>query len=161
VAKRIVSNTRRTGSWRSGGKFTSRRKVCAFCTGRIKEIDYKDNTMLSNYITDRGKIEPRRRTGTCAKHQRALAVAIKRARHIALLPFAPEHISLMGDVASIRIAPPKAEQAKPEAAKEVKEAVSQEAPVKEEAVKAEEVEAVQEEAVETAEPKEEETEVSE
>jgi small subunit ribosomal protein S18 len=137
VAKRIVSNTKRTGSWRSGGKFATRRKVCAFCTGRIKEIDYKDNTMLSNYISDRGKIEPRRRTGTCAKHQRALAVAIKRARHIALLPFAPEHISKMGDVASIRIASPKAEQAKPEVKEEIKAEIKQEAPKQEENEQAE------------------------
>jgi small subunit ribosomal protein S18 len=121
VAKRIVPNTKaKTGSWRSGGKFAPRRRVCAFCTGKIKEIDYKDNTMLSNYISDRGKIEPRRRTGTCARHQRSLAVAIKRARHIALLPFAPEHISRMGDVASIRIAAPRAEQAKPEVKEELK-----------------------------------------
>lgn len=137
MAKRIVSNTKRTGSWRSGGKFASRRKVCAFCTGRIKEIDYKDNTMLSNYISDRGKIEPRRRTGTCAKHQRALAVAIKRARHIALLPFAAEHINKMGDVASIRIASPKAEQAKPEVKEETKAEIKQEAPAQEETVEAE------------------------
>ncbi len=137
MAKRIVSNTKRTGSWRSGGKFATRRKVCAFCTGRIKEIDYKDNTMLSNYISDRGKIEPRRRTGTCAKHQRALAVAIKRARHIALLPFAPEHISKMGDVASIRIASPKAEQAKPEVKEEIKAEIKQEAPKQEENEQAE------------------------
>jgi small subunit ribosomal protein S18 len=129
VAKRIVPNTKaKTGSWRSGGKFAPRRRVCAFCTGKIKEIDYKDNTMLSNYISDRGKIEPRRRTGTCAKHQRSLAVAIKRARQIALLPFAPEHISRMGDVASIRIAAPRVEQAKPEVKEEIKaEAVQEEA----------------------------------
>jgi small subunit ribosomal protein S18 len=99
----MVSNTKaKTGSWRSGGKFAPRRRVCSFCTGKVKEIDYKDSSVLSSYISDRGKIEPRRRTGTCAKHQRALAIAIKRARHIALLPFAPEHISRMGDVASMR-----------------------------------------------------------
>jgi small subunit ribosomal protein S18 len=128
VAKRIVPNTKaKTGSWRSGGKFAPRRRVCAFCTGKIKEIDYKDNTMLSNYISDRGKIEPRRRTGTCARHQRSLAVAIKRARQIALLPFAPEHISRMGDVASIRIAAPKGEQVKPEVKEEIKAEAQQEA----------------------------------
>ena len=138
MAKRIVSNTKtRTGSWRSGGRFAPRRRVCAFCTGKIKEIDYKDNTMLSNYISDRGKIEPRRRTGTCARHQRSLAVAIKRARQIALLPFAPEHISLMGDVASIRIAAPKGEQAKPEAKEEIKAETKQEASAAAEQQKAE------------------------
>ena len=158
MAKRIVSNTKRTGSWRSGGKFASRRKVCAFCTGRIKEIDYKDNTMLSNYISDRGKIEPRRRTGTCAKHQRALAVAIKRARHIALLPFAAEHINKMGDVASIRIASPKAEQAKPEVKEETKAEIKQEAPAQEETVEAEQEISEQKE---TAEAEQEKTESSE
>lgn len=135
MAKRIVPNTKgKTGSWRSGGKFAPRRRVCAFCTGRIKEIDYKDNTMLSNYISDRGKIEPRRRTGTCAKHQRSLAVAIKRARHIALLPFAPEHISMMGDVASIRIAAVRGEQTKPEVKEEIKAETKQEISKQEEPV---------------------------
>jgi len=137
VAKRIVPNTKgKTGSWRSGGKFAPRRRVCAFCTGKIKEIDYKDNTMLSNYISDRGKIEPRRRTGTCAKHQRSLAVAIKRARHIALLPFAPQHISMLGDVASIRFATARCEQTKrevkPEVKEEVKTETKQEEPVNKE-----------------------------
>jgi small subunit ribosomal protein S18 len=129
VAKRIVSNTKsKTGSWRSGGKFAPRRRVCAFCTGKVKDIDYKDSSMLSNYISDRGKIEPRRRTGTCAKHQRALAVAIKRARHIALLPFAPEHISRMGDVASIKL-PVRGDQAKAEVKAEIKAETVQEEPV--------------------------------
>jgi small subunit ribosomal protein S18 len=128
VAKRIVSNTKsKTGSWRSGGKFAPRRRVCAFCTGKVKDIDYKDSSMLSNYISDRGKIEPRRRTGTCAKHQRALAVAIKRARHIALLPFAPEHISRMGDVASIKL--PVRGEAKAEVKAEIKAETVQEEPV--------------------------------
>jgi len=104
--------------------------------------------MLSNYISDRGKIEPRRRTGTCAKHQRALAVAIKRARHIALLPFAPEHINKMGDVASIRIASPKAEQAKSEVKEEIKAEIKQETPAQEETVKTEQKVSEQEETVE-------------
>ncbi len=68
------------------------RKVCSFCAGKIESIDYKDSEKLRNYITDRGKIAPRRRTGTCARHQRILAVAIKRARHLALLPYVPAHI---------------------------------------------------------------------
>ena len=66
----------------------SRRKVCPFCSEGIT-IDYKDVDLLKNYITDRAKIIPRRITGTCARHQRELARAIKRARHVALLPFAP------------------------------------------------------------------------
>ena len=64
----------------------SRRKVCRFCVDR-GAIDYKDTDLLRNYVTDRGKIVPRRITGTCAKHQRALTHAIKRARTIALLPY--------------------------------------------------------------------------
>jgi small subunit ribosomal protein S18 len=70
-----------------GGRFGSRRKVCAFCMDGIKEVDYKDLPHLRRHISERGKIEPRRKTGTCAKHQRSLTVAIKRARHVALLPF--------------------------------------------------------------------------
>lgn len=70
-----------------GGRFGSRRKVCAFCMDGIKEVDYKDLPRLRRHISERGKIEPRRKTGTCAKHQRSLTVAIKRARHVALLPF--------------------------------------------------------------------------
>ncbi len=131
MAKRIVPNTTKskTGSWRSGGKFAPRRRVCSFCTGKVKEIDYKDSSMLSNYISDRGKIEPRRRTGTCAKHQRALAVAIKRARHIALLPFAPEHISKMGEVVPVKPFVAKGEQAKAEVKSEVKSEAMQEEPM--------------------------------
>jgi small subunit ribosomal protein S18 len=72
--------------------FTRRRKVCAFCLEKSKTIDYKDVATLRRYLTDRGKIRSRRKTGTCAKHQRRLAVAIKRARHLALLPFTAEHI---------------------------------------------------------------------
>ncbi len=73
------------GGGRRGG--FSRRKVCAFCVDKIEHIDYKDAGKLRRYITERGKIEPRRKTGTCARHQRRLTVAIKRARQIALLPF--------------------------------------------------------------------------
>jgi small subunit ribosomal protein S18 len=68
------------------GKAFFKKKVCKFCTQKLK-IDYKDADTLRRFITDRGKILPRRITGTCAKHQRALALAIKRARSIALLPF--------------------------------------------------------------------------
>lgn len=71
-----------------GGRYYPRRKVCNFCMDQIDEIDYKDIGRMRRYVSDRGKIEPRRQTGTCAKHQRALAVAIKRARHVALIPFA-------------------------------------------------------------------------
>ena len=64
-----------------------RRKVCVFCGKENNEIDYKDKAKLRKYVSERGKILPRRITGTCAKHQRELTLAIKRARHIALLPY--------------------------------------------------------------------------
>ncbi len=67
--------------------FHSKKKSCEFCVGKIEKIDYKDVDTLKRYITETGKILPARKTGTCAKHQRALARAIKRARHMALLPF--------------------------------------------------------------------------
>ncbi len=70
-------------------KYAPVRKVCAFCAGKIKTVDYKDADKLRGYVSDRGKIEPRRRTGTCARHQRVLVTAIKRARHLALLPYVP------------------------------------------------------------------------
>lgn len=64
-----------------------RRKVCAFCVDKIQEIDYKDIPRLRKYLSERAKIVPRRVTGTCARHQRQLTIAIKRARHLALLPY--------------------------------------------------------------------------
>jgi small subunit ribosomal protein S18 len=79
-----------------GVRYTPKRKVCSFCVGKVEVIDYKDPAKLHRFISDRGKIEPRRRTGTCARHQRTLAVAIKRARHLALLPYVPAHIYKMG-----------------------------------------------------------------
>jgi small subunit ribosomal protein S18 len=70
-----------------GGRFSPRRKVCQFCVDNIQHIDYKDISRLRRHIGERGKIEPRRKLGTCAKHQRSVTVAIKRARYIGLLPF--------------------------------------------------------------------------
>ncbi len=76
---------------RSGGRrFGRRRKTCVFCGEKVTYIDYKQMDMLRGFLTDRGKIRPRRQTGTCANHQRQLAMAIKRARHLALLPFVVE-----------------------------------------------------------------------
>lgn len=72
------------------GRPRKRRKVCSFCVDKITTIDYKDTAKLRRYLSERGKILPRRTTGTCAAHQRQLTVAIKRARHIALLPFVNE-----------------------------------------------------------------------
>ena len=65
-----------------------RKKVCQFCADKSEAIDYKDVEKLKKYVTERGKILPRRITGNCAEHQRALTTAIKRARHLALLPYA-------------------------------------------------------------------------
>lgn len=67
-----------------------RRKVCAFCVDKVEHVDYKDSGKLRKYMSERGKILPRRMTGTCARHQRQLTEAIKRARHIALLPYTAE-----------------------------------------------------------------------
>ena len=67
-----------------------RRKVCSFCVDKVEHIDYKDVAKLRRFVTERGKILPRRISGNCAKHQRQVTVAIKRARNIALLPFTAE-----------------------------------------------------------------------
>ena len=75
-----------------GRDFRSRRKVCAFCVDHVREIDYKDVQRLRRYLSDRGKIEPRRKMGTCAKHQRRLTVALKNARFMALLPYTASHL---------------------------------------------------------------------
>lgn len=68
----------------------SRKRVCNFCVDKVEDIDYKDLNRLKKYITERGKILPRRISGNCAIHQRKLTVAIKRARMVALLPFTSE-----------------------------------------------------------------------
>jgi len=89
---------RRPGEFGTGGgrKFTPRRKVCQFCVDKVKEVDYKDLGRLRRFLSERGKIEPRRKTGTCAAHQRSLNVALKRARQLAMLPFTAEHIRITG-----------------------------------------------------------------
>ncbi|MGI6486424.1 MAG: 30S ribosomal protein S18 [Thermoanaerobacterales bacterium] len=71
-------------------KKVKKKKVCSFCMDKIESIDYKEYARLKKFITERGKILPRRITGNCAKHQRQLTVAIKRARNMALLPFTAE-----------------------------------------------------------------------
>jgi small subunit ribosomal protein S18 len=75
-----------------GGRkvFFRRRKVCKFCVDKVHYVDYKDTKLLSQFVPERGKILPRRISGTCARHQRILQTAIKRARHVALLPFATD-----------------------------------------------------------------------
>ena len=75
---------------RPGNGMRRRKKVCAYCFEEGKSIDYKDVASLKKFISERGKILPRRITGTCAKHQRELTVAIKSARHIALMPYVCE-----------------------------------------------------------------------
>jgi small subunit ribosomal protein S18 len=67
-----------------------RKRVCAFCIDKVQAIDYKEGGKMRKYVTERGKILPRRISGNCAKHQRQLTIAIKRARHMALLPFTSE-----------------------------------------------------------------------
>ena len=82
---------RENNNRRSGGRMRrSKRKVCAFCVDKADSIDYKDVAKLRKYVTERGTILPRRISGTCAKHQRQLTEAIKRARNVALLPFTTE-----------------------------------------------------------------------
>jgi len=88
---------RKTTRPRKGGrKYIPRRKVCFFCVNRTQVIDYKDVALLNRYLSDRGRIEPRRKTGVCPKHQRTLSGALKRARFIALLPYTAEHIRHSG-----------------------------------------------------------------
>lgn len=67
-----------------------KKKVCAFCMDKAEAIDYKDISKLKKYVTERGKILPRRISGNCAKHQRELTIAVKRARNVALLPYTTE-----------------------------------------------------------------------
>jgi small subunit ribosomal protein S18 len=74
----------------SGRRYIARPKLCQFCVDKNIEIDYKQVDLLRRFISDDGKIRPRRQTGTCARHQRELARAIKHARHIALLPYVSE-----------------------------------------------------------------------
>ncbi len=86
-----MSNQPNTNEAQGGPRrFFARPRECQFCTDKNASIDYKQTEVLRRFITDDGKIRPRRQTGVCAKHQRALAVAIKRARHLALLPFTGE-----------------------------------------------------------------------
>jgi len=85
---------------RPRGRYGRRRKVCTFCVEHVTVIDYKDVGRLRRFLSDRGRIEPRRKLGTCAKHQRALSQALKRARHLALLPYTAEHIRAAGSFSS-------------------------------------------------------------
>jgi len=84
------------GDDRGRRRHFGRRRVCMFCADKVTSIDYKDAMRLRRFLSDRARVEPRRKTGTCAKHQRWLATALKRARHLAMLPYTPEHIRLSG-----------------------------------------------------------------
>jgi small subunit ribosomal protein S18 len=86
-------NTNENERFSGSRKFIARPKICQFCADKNILIDYKQSDMLRRFVTEDGKIRPRRQTGTCARHQRTLASAIKRARHIALLPFTGERWS--------------------------------------------------------------------
>ncbi|NLV99335.1 MAG: 30S ribosomal protein S18 [Clostridiaceae bacterium] len=84
-----MSNRRRR-SYGGGGGSRGRKKYCAFCAEHVDAIDYKDISTLEKYISESKKIMPRRMTGVCAKHQRGLTNAIRRSRHVALLPYTEE-----------------------------------------------------------------------
>ena len=87
MEKTTRNNDRPERSSRPGGPRRARKKVCAFCVDKAEYIDYKDVAKLKRFVSERSKIVPRRVTGTCARHQRELTTAIKRARHVALLPY--------------------------------------------------------------------------
>lgn len=92
VAKTETSPVKKTYEDRPARRYNKRprRKVCTFCIDKAAEIDYKDVAKLKKYITEKGKIVPRRQTGTCARHQRMVTNAIKRARYMALIPYVGE-----------------------------------------------------------------------
>jgi len=79
------------GGRRGKPRYFARRKVCSFCVDHVEYIDYKNVERIRRFLSDRFMVESRRRTGVCSKHQRGLARAIKRARHLAMLPFSPDH----------------------------------------------------------------------
>ena len=90
------SSSSSSSSYQGNRRRYTRRKVCAFCADKNLTIDWKRIDGLRRYVADSGAIQPRRKSGLCAKHQRQIAVAIKRARHIALLPYTTEHVRIMG-----------------------------------------------------------------
>ncbi|MPZ23450.1 MAG: 30S ribosomal protein S18 [Dehalococcoidia bacterium] len=81
---------------RPRGRYIPRRRACQFCVDKVQHIDYKDISRLRRFVSERGKIEPRRKTSTCARHQRRLAEAMKIARHLALIPYTAEHVRVSG-----------------------------------------------------------------
>ncbi len=85
-----MAEQRSSSRFQGGNRRRPRRKVCAFCADHIEAIDYKDPVRLRKFIAENGKILPKRMTGTCARHQRMLTTAIKRARQVAILPFSED-----------------------------------------------------------------------
>jgi small subunit ribosomal protein S18 len=108
VARKKPSGDNKSTRW-SRPRYAPKRKVCVFCADKSAVINYKDPDKLRSFISDRAKIVPRRRTGTCARHQRRLAVAIKRARHLALLPYVPAHMRKVGAASAVSAAAATAE----------------------------------------------------
>lgn len=100
MVERLKTGGTRTRRW-NGARYAPKRKFCSFCADKSEAIDYKEPAKLRRYIADSGKIQSRRRTGTCAKHQRVLAEAIKRARYLALLPYVPAHIYKTGGISIV------------------------------------------------------------
>ena len=100
MARKKTSADNKSIKW-TRPRYAPKRKVCVFCADKSAVINYKDPDKLRSFVSDRAKIVPRRRTGTCAKHQRRLAVAIKRARHLALLPYVPAHMRKVGAAAAV------------------------------------------------------------
>lgn len=93
MARTTKTTSKHRPSGRGGkSRYIPKRKVCPFCVNKVREIDYKDVALLRRFISERGRMEPRRKTGVCARHQRVLSVALKRARHIALLPYTADHV---------------------------------------------------------------------
>jgi small subunit ribosomal protein S18 len=89
----MTTRTDRPRSREGRPRYAPRRRVCAFCVEKVHHIDYKDVNRLRRFLSINAKIEPRRRSGTCAKHQRLLRQAMLRARHLALLPTVPGHLT--------------------------------------------------------------------
>ncbi len=108
MARKKPSGDNKSTRW-SRPRYAPKRKVCVFCADKSAVINYKDPDKLRSFISDRAKIVPRRRTGTCARHQRRLAVAIKRARHLALLPYVPGHMRKIGAASTVSAAAATAE----------------------------------------------------
>lgn len=95
-SQRQRSYQRGGGGRRSSSRYRSRRRrVCAYCADKTKVLNWKKFDDLHRYVGDGGEILPRRKNGLCARHQRGMAVAIKRARHLALLPYTHEHVRIM------------------------------------------------------------------